>query len=104
MKLLKKNETEKKRKYSERVTEVEHGTFTPLVFSTNGIVGEETDKFFKELALKLSDKIKQSYAECLSYIRTRIRFALLRSSLIALRGARSKCGKCAFEDHNLHFV
>ena len=104
MSLLKNNETEKKRKYAERVIEIEHGTFTPLVFSTNGVVADETDKFLKELSTKLSDKIKQPYAECIDYIRTRVRISLLRSSLISLRGARSKSSKCTFDDHNLHFL
>ena len=30
------HENEKKRMYAERVIEVEHGTFTPLVFTTTG--------------------------------------------------------------------
>ena len=30
------HETEKKRKYNSRVTEIEQGTFTPLVFTTTG--------------------------------------------------------------------
>ena len=35
-KIFKCHEQEKKRKYNERVMNVEHGTFTPLVFSING--------------------------------------------------------------------
>jgi hypothetical protein len=34
--------------------EVENGTFTPLIFGTNGAMGEECEKFHKELVLKLS--------------------------------------------------
>ena len=33
------NENEKKRKYNSRVTEIEQGTFTPLVFTTTGGMG-----------------------------------------------------------------
>ena len=31
-----KHEREKKRQYNNRIVNVEHGTFTPLVFSVNG--------------------------------------------------------------------
>ena len=34
-------EDEKKRAYGERVNEVEHGSFTPLVFSSCGGMGPE---------------------------------------------------------------
>ena len=34
--IFKKQGNEKKRKYNQRVTDVEMGTFTPLVFGTNG--------------------------------------------------------------------
>ena len=36
--ILHNYETEKKRPYMERVIEIEHGIFTPLVFGTNGNV------------------------------------------------------------------
>ena len=35
------NEQEKKRAYNERILQVDHGTFTPLVFSVNGSMGRE---------------------------------------------------------------
>ena len=33
------NEQDKRRNYEERVTEIEHGSFSPLVFSTSGGMG-----------------------------------------------------------------
>ena len=36
------NEKEKKRQYNERILQVEHGTFTPLVMSTTGGMGHES--------------------------------------------------------------
>ena len=39
--VLKKHEQEKKRNYNRRVMEIEHGTFTPLVFSVSGGMGKE---------------------------------------------------------------
>ena len=35
------HENEKKRLYSRRVLDIEHGTFTPLVFTTTGGMGNE---------------------------------------------------------------
>ena len=35
------HENAKKREYNEQVLEVEHGSFTPLVFGMNGGMGDE---------------------------------------------------------------
>ena len=43
------NEKDKKRAYNERVLQVENGTFTPLVFSVFGGMGEECKVFYKRL-------------------------------------------------------
>ena len=44
--IVKEQENEKKRKYNQRVIDVEMGTFTPLVFGTNGD-GTRLSEFFK---------------------------------------------------------
>ena len=44
------NEQEKKRTYNERILQIDHGTFTPLVFSINGSMGRECQKFYLRLA------------------------------------------------------
>ena len=44
------NEQEKKRAYNERILRIDHGTFTPLVFSINGSMGRECQKFYLLLA------------------------------------------------------
>ena len=83
-----KHEQEKKRTYNQRVIDVEKASFVPLVFSTNGTMGKEADKFHKRLATLLSMKRNISYSEAISFIRRRLRFSILRTSLIALRGFR----------------
>ena len=50
--ILKKHEKEKKRAYNSRIISVEHGTFTPLVFSLTGGEGSETSMFHKHIAQK----------------------------------------------------
>ena len=46
-KIFENHENEKKGQYNQRVLDVEHGTFTPLVFGTNGGMGEECTLFLK---------------------------------------------------------
>ena len=48
--IYRQHENEKKRKYATRVLEIEQGTFTPLVFSTTGGMGEECQRFHRRLA------------------------------------------------------
>ena len=88
--LYEKHESEKKAEYSERVLEVEKGSFTPLVFTTSGGMGPECARFNKRLAELIAQKRNEPYAVIMNYIRTRLRFALLRSILIAVRGVRGK--------------
>ena len=49
-------ELEKKRKYEERIHEVEHGTFSPLVFSCTGDMGPLATAVYKRIATQLSEK------------------------------------------------
>ena len=48
------NEKEKKRSYNKRIIEIEHGTFTPLVFSSMGGCSKETEVFIKRLTSKVA--------------------------------------------------
>ncbi|KAG1687719.1 DmX-like protein 2 [Nymphon striatum] len=57
----------KKREYLERVLEIEHASFTPLVFGTNGGMGTECQKFVSALATKLAEKQKEEYSIAASY-------------------------------------
>ena len=86
--MLKNAEQEKKRAYNDRIIEVENGTFTPLVFGTNGAMGDECKKFNKELALKLSNTRSENYSSTMNWIRTRLNFRIIRSALLRLRGTR----------------
>ena len=72
-----KHEKEKKRCYNQRIIDVEKGCFIPLVFSTNGAMGKEADRFHKRLASLLAKKRNISYSEAISFIRCRIRFSSL---------------------------
>ena len=83
------HENEKKRLYSRRVLDIEHGTFTPLVFTTTGRMGNECLRYHSRLAELIAIKKGEQYAKTMSWIRCRISFALLRSALVCLRGSRT---------------
>ena len=91
------HENLKKRHYEQRIREVEHSSFTPLVFATTGGLGPAAGAFYKRLASMLSDKWKQPYSTTIGWLRCRISFSLLRSSIMCLRGARSS--KSSFNGH-----
>ena len=86
--IYKEQEREKKGFYNRRVIEVEKGTFTPLVFTTSGGMAPECERLNKRLAELIAAKRKEKYADVIAYIRKRLRFALLKATLVALRGYR----------------
>ena len=49
------NEEEKKQKYSERMLQVNNGTFTLLVFSASGGMVFECSSFYKQLAILIAE-------------------------------------------------
>ena len=86
--IFREQEKEKKRKYQQRILDVEMGTFIPLVFGTNGGMGTECQLFLKNLAEKLASKTGESYADTMTWVRTRLSFEILRSAILCIRGSR----------------
>ena len=87
------HERAKVRAYEQRVREVEHGSFTPLVMSLTGGAGPAATVCLKRLASLLSEKWEQPYSSTLAWLRCKLSFALLRSSIQCIRGARSAAGR-----------
>ncbi len=85
----KKHEKEKRRAYNQRVREIEHGTFIPLVFSATGGMGPAAQVFYRRLAALISEKQQQSYSTTMGWIRCCLSFSLLQSAITCLRGSRS---------------
>ena len=83
-----RHEKEKCRHYGQRVRDIEHATFLPLVFSASGGMGKSATTFCKRVASLVSEKTKEPYSQVMSWIRCRLSFALLKSSIACLRGAR----------------
>ena len=86
--LLRNHENRKKREYGERIRDIERGSFTPLILTTTGGMGREATVFYKRLASLLSEARNEAYSEVMGWIRCRISFALLRSSISCIRGSR----------------
>ena len=85
----------KKRAYEQRVREIEHSSFTPLVLSSSGGLANEANLFYKRLASCLAMKWNQHYSSTLFWLRTRLTFSLLRSAIQCIRGSRSHSGHAA---------
>jgi hypothetical protein len=81
-------EKEKKRKYCDRILQVEHGTFTPLVFSSNGGMGKEASSTLKRLATLIAESKNESYSSTMGLLRCRFSFCLMRAAITCLRGSR----------------
>ena len=67
---------------------IEHGTFTPLVFSVNEGNGPECSVFHKHLADKIAAKNGYRYDQVLTWIRCKLSFLVLKASLLCLCGSR----------------
>ena len=76
------NKNEKKRHYNQRIIEVEHGSFSPLVFSPYDGNGREAERFLTELAQKVSDQKQIDYSIVIHWLRAKLCFNLLRSAVL----------------------
>ena len=90
-----RNEQEKRRAYEQRVREIEHGCFSPLVFSASGGMGPTAKVVYKKLASMITTKHNQCYSQTLNWLRCRLSFSLLRSAIMCLRGSRASTNRPA---------
>ena len=87
---LKEHERAKKRQYGARVTQIQRGSFTPIVLCTNGIFGPEATIFLKSLAALLAERNRDiPYSVIMSQLRCRISFCLVRWCVTCFRGCRA---------------
>ena len=76
--------------YNHRIQTVEQGTFTPLVFSVSGTMAPECQVFIKNLCTKVAEKTNDRYSDVMNWVRCKLSFLCLKSSLMCLRGTRTK--------------
>ena len=55
-------------------------------------MGPECHKLNKRIAETIASKQKEEYSQVMKHIRCKLRFALLKATLIAIRGVRGKVG------------
>ena len=96
---FRKHEQEKRRAYDQRIREVEHSYFSPLVFTSSGGMGPTAKVVYKKLASMLAMKQNRPYSQTMDWLRCTLSFSLLRSAIMCLRGSRSRAGQPAH--HNL---
>ncbi len=84
------HEKEKKASYEQRILDTEKGSFTPLIFTTSGGMGPLCTVLVKRVSRKIAEDKNEAIGHVTNHIRTRLRFSLLKSTLIALRGIRGK--------------
>ena len=82
------NEKEKKTSYNQRVMDIEHGSFTPIVLSAYGGFGRETERFVSNLIHKIAEKKDMPVSVTANYIRTKISFILVKPQVLCMRGSR----------------
>jgi hypothetical protein len=85
-------ERAKIREYKERILNVEHADFNPLVFTCSGGMAPQCHLVIKRLAEKLSQKQNLQLSVVSGWLRCRLSFALLRTrrySVFEQRAART---------------
>ena len=78
---IRRHEQKQKCQYDQRIREIEHSTFTCLVFSTTGGMGKAATIFYIRLAAMLSKKREIPYSQMMVWIHCRLSFSLLRVSI-----------------------
>ena len=98
---LKKHEQEKKRQYNQRIMQIEHGTFTPLVFTSTGVMAPECLMYHKALAHKICQKRGERYDDIIRFMRIRLSFLCVKATLLCLRGSRPSIRDESVGDYSL---
>ena len=79
-------EGEKKRKYLQACQD-RRATFTPLCVSVDGMLGSEAEFFVKRLGDFLAAKWERPYSVVMGWVRACLSFAILRATLLCVRGS-----------------
>ena len=82
-----------KKKYSEAAA-LRRASFTPLVESVDGVLGQKANFFIKHLAQELAHKWEKSNSEVLGWIRARLSFAIVRVTNLCLRAGMHQMEEC----------
>jgi hypothetical protein len=87
--LIEKHEEEKRKKYQ---TECDRQgfDFIPFVVTTDGVMGSGAKQLLLNMAKALGNKWGKKKGVVLTWIRTRLSFAIIRATSACIRGSRSQ--------------
>ena len=85
--MLPQAQTREEKDYEKRISEVEHGSFMPIVLCSSSGWGPSATVVFKQLGSLLSMKLDQPYSRTLTFFQCKVTFSLLDSAIMCLRGA-----------------
>ena len=94
----------KRRAYGQRVREVEHASFTPIVMSAKGGLAPEATTFYQRLAFLLASKWGGEYCVVMGWLRCSLCFLLLQSAIACVGGTRSSIGHFYRAPPSLDFI
>ena len=80
----------RERHYNTRIMEVDQHSLTPIVFTVAGGIESEGRAFYSRPATLLSLKKVIEKSKVMSWIQSKVNFALLKSMLLCFRGSRQK--------------
>ena len=98
------SEKEKKKAYNHRVIQLEHGTFSPLVFSVYGGSGRETEHVIRTLCTKIAKKRNLQYSHVINWFRTKISIELVKGAILCIRGSRDWRSKVHTDLANIELI
>ena len=101
---VKVSEKEKKKAYNQRVIQLEHGTFSPLVFSVYSDSGTETKHVIRILCSKVARKRKLKYNHAINWFRTKISIELVKGAILCIRGSRDWRNKVHTDLDNIELM
>ena len=88
--LFRNAELSKINQYRPRILEIEHADFTPLVFTCAGGIAPSSQLVLKRLAERISDKRGLQLSQVAGWLRVKMSFSLLRSTILCVRATREK--------------
>ena len=86
--VMKSAEKEKCREYRERIVGVEHADFNPLVFTVSCAIGPQSAMGSEKDCRKAVREADFPRSVVAGWLRCRLSFALLRTTLLCVRGTR----------------
>ena len=69
--------------------EIEHSSFTPLIFSATGGMAKQSTTFYRSITSLLAVKWNQPYCSTLYWLHVLLSFTLLRSAIQCIRRVHS---------------